>query len=193
MTYSQLRPLSKASLIEIGFEQIRESLKLDTSPTEIFDKISVFANDDEIHIEFENQIKFIPLNTEFYYDVTVQLVHSCISYSIYSNGEHEKNSLETNFFKPTAESENAIRFVMGVINRSEGRNENESRQEFLKDFEGDLVIRDAKDHYDITRTSEWQESWYKIDKTTGKIYDEGHAHLEPVSMEGENKLVEIVE
>ena len=191
MIYQELRALDKNTLINLGFERIREDLKLDKTYTEVFDKVAVFANHYEIKIEFLNPIKFIPLHTEFYYDITVQLVQQTTSYSIYSNGTEKKNALETPFFIPTQESEQAIRFVMAAINRSEGRNENETRQEFLKDFDGELIIRDEKDHYNITRKSVWQESWYKINKKSGEIFDGGHGHMEPCPEKEEYRFIEI--
>lgn len=57
-----------------------------------------------------------------------------------------------------------------------------------------MRILEKEDHYNISVVSETQESWYKIKKVTGEMFDEGHAHLEPPLIIGdeENSFKEVL-
>lgn len=45
------------------------------------------------------------------------------------------------------------------------------------DFENSMTFFEYKKYYDITVLCATLESFYKIDKGTGKVYDKGHSHL----------------
>jgi hypothetical protein len=179
-SYDEIRQLSKTDIIQLGLEYINDGRGNDSVNENMFDQIIVWANNESIYIKFSNPIKFIPINSEYYYDITVYILGGGMSYDIYANPhDYEGSSLDTPFFKSTPGSEEIIQFVIDAINQDAGLTIKEDKKRFLKDFEGDLIIRDCDDHYAITRTSTYQESWYKIRKQTGEIYDDGHAHLEP--------------
>lgn len=57
----------------------------------------------------------------------------------------------------------------------------------LENFEDEMIIRENKEFDTVHVISSTQESWYKVKKTSGEIYDENHAHLEPVPFETSTK------
>ena len=71
------------------------------------------------------------------------------------------------YFQITEDIKKHIDFVKQAIGNLEG-------------FEDDIIIRENENFYAIEVVSETQESSYKIKKDTGEIYDEFHAHLEPI-------------
>jgi hypothetical protein len=54
-----------------------------------------------------------------------------------------------------------------------------------------MTIHEYKSYYNITVVSEFQESTYKIEKITGKLYDAEHAHVAPPPFEKEDNLKEV--
>ncbi len=177
-------------MIQMGIRIIQEHIdaKIDINA---FDRIMVKANTTRIMVEFSNPVKFIPFNSSHFYDVEVDIIGGGISYSIFSNpSDLESGSLTDPFYFMTKEAEQHIQFVIDALN---GENVQEDRKTFGQYMDGYLIIRDKEGHYQIERTSDYQESWYKIDKMSGEIYDAGHCHLEPYPDDEEDKYVEIKE
>lgn len=177
----------------MGLDLINNNL-LNTDPIDKndFDQITVVANDETIRVILTNPIKYIPYNAEFYYDVTVDIIQESIWYDVYSNPSDYSGTHSTPFFKSTPESEQIIQLVIDSINQPHGLSAGEDRKSFLSNLDGYILIRDREDHYSIQVTSTYQESWYKINKSAGEIYDGGHAHLEPPPDDENDPFVEIL-
>jgi hypothetical protein len=192
-TFEEIRQLSRTDMVNIALEKARDHLDFNSANHLIFDKTVVLTDEKTIRVELINPIKYIPYNSEFFYDITIDIVTGAMWYDVYGNPSDHNGGLHTPFFTPTAESENIIQFVIDAINKDAGLSAGESKKSFLENFEGDLIIRDRKDYYAIRRISTYQESWYKIYKKTGEVTDGGHAHLEPSPDIDENPFTEITE
>jgi hypothetical protein len=136
-----------------------------------FTRISILTNGQEVLVSFSNPIKYVPHNSSYYFDVGVYLVEKMKFYSPVSNPS-DYHSDNVSFYRKNDEAEKNIQFVVDAINKSDeiGPFDRDS-------FEDSMTVLDNKKYYSISVVSEYTESWYKIDKSTGKIYDAGHAHL----------------
>jgi hypothetical protein len=193
MTLQQLLHSGRSSIIQLALNLIQDHL----SPEKIvdanhFDRIRVMTNGTGIRVELLNPIKYVPANSTHFYDINVDVMHNSFWYDITSNPpDREHDALKIPFFFPTEETEKHVQFVLNAINKDAGLAKVETKKEFIEQMDGSLVIRDHPEYYQIDRISDYQESWYKIHKITGEIYDDGHAHMEPAIMEEEDEWEEI--
>ncbi len=185
----KIKQLGRDHMIRMGLDRVKEHMDANID-INAFDRITVMANTTNIRVEFSNPIKFAPSNSSHFYDITVDIIDEGISYDIFSNpADFESELMDYPFFVMTVEADKHIQFVINALN---GEGIKEDRKTFGQDMEGYLLIRDHAGYYQIERNSKYQESWYKIDKVSGEIYDAGHAHLEPYPDE-EEKADEFVE
>lgn len=150
--------------------------------TENFSRIRVTTNGKEVFVLFNNPIKYLPLKTVFYFGAMVHLKEKITSYHSISNPAESNSKKEIPFYKQTKDTERNIQFVIESINKS-----TKVGSVNVENFEDDMIIREHENYYTISVVSEFQESWYTIEKVSGKIYDIGHAHLEPSPFENDNK------
>ncbi|WP_282117326.1 hypothetical protein [Cellulophaga baltica] len=136
-----------------------------------FSTTSVQTNGKEVYVVFSNPVLYLPLNSIFKYTMGVHFTTGAQFSNTIANPEDFKPTTAIPIYQETATATEHIAFVVEAI-----PNLNVSD---LKDFEGSLIIREKEDYYAVHVVSEMQESWYKIKKDTGTMYDEGHAHLEP--------------
>ena len=167
--FKHLIQLGKDSLIQQAIEWLGD----DASLTD-FKKVEVKSNGKEILVSFLNPIKYIPQQSAFYYDVHVYLIENSMVKSPCANPV-DSNLIADTFFKPSEDSNQKIKFVIDAINK----NQNLGQIGNIDEFEYQMIIRENEQYYEITIWSTQQESEYKIDKISGKVFDEQHATLEP--------------
>lgn len=74
-----LKSLGKASIIESAFNILRENkqLTVDIIPSDY--NISVWANSEKLLVKFIRKLKYIPINTHYVYDLTVDMLTKKVS------------------------------------------------------------------------------------------------------------------
>lgn len=183
---NKIKKLNRDSIIQLGFSMVQKTAGSNIT-LKSFDKITVFANKKSVIVSFFNPIKYVPSNSVYYYDISVDIIQKTSSYGPVSNPrEYGSGKQNISFFVPTAESEKKILFVINAVNKNESAIAG-NKKSFLEKMDGSMIIRDYPDYYEIERVSEYNESWYKINKISGKIVDEGHAELIPPPKDENNK------
>lgn len=172
----------KESIVLLALKLIDDELTADH-----FTKIIVKASGKEVYVSFLTPIKYLPKNSAYNFDVEVSLIEGSSSYHNYSNPvEFDEDNMNLPFYKETEDGKKNIEFVIEAIKKWAPFD--------VSKFDGSMIIRDDIDFYDIMVESDYQQSWYKVRKSTGEIYDEGHAHFEQdPNFEGnhEEALIEI--
>ena len=168
--------LGKDSIVEFALDKVGRGVSIKN-----FNQIKVFTDGKEIWVSFVNPIKYLPQETVFYFDVAVGVLQQMVSMSPISN-PLDYNEKNISFYKETKETKMNVQFVLQAINKS-----NETDPIDIINFKDDMIIRAYESYYDISIVSEFQESSFKIEKVSGKIYDTEHNHLEQDPMEDEDK------
>ncbi|QXP53572.1 hypothetical protein [Cellulophaga sp. HaHa_2_1] len=158
--------LGKDAIIQQALTALDKKASLTTFSTN-----SVQTNGKEVYVVFSNPVLYLPQNSIFKYTMGVHLMTGALFSNTIANPEDFRPTTAIPIYQETATATEHIAFVVEAI-----PNLNASD---LTNFEGSLIIREKEDHYAVRVVSEIQESWYKIKKDTGTMYDEGHAHLEP--------------
>jgi hypothetical protein len=179
----EITKLGKDSIVKLALNLIDEKV-----PMENFTKIVVMASGEEIYVSFNMNIIYLPMNSVFYTSVDVRIIEKYAHYSTTSNPiDYKYDQKNIPFYKETEEARINIQFIIDAINKS-----NEIGSFERTNFEDYMQIREKDDYYDISVGSEFQASWYKIEKVTGRIYDSGHEHSEPPPvMEDDDLFIEI--
>lgn len=165
----ELKEMGKDSLIKLALSYMDNSI--DASQY----NIRVLSNDTEVIVSFRIPLKYIPYNSEYFYDASVDIGNDFISYANYSNPEdYQTNTVA--FYTPTREHKQNIKFIVNAINKS--KNENIVPVN-LSDLKDDLIIREKPDYYDVEYVSDNFDQTYKINKVSGKIYELTMSNLEP--------------
>ncbi|UXX78988.1 hypothetical protein N7E81_16665 [Reichenbachiella carrageenanivorans] len=160
--------LGKDSIVQLALALIDK--KIDPQN---FSSIKIMSNEEQVYVSFMNPIKYLPIKSAFYFDLGVAILEQTITYSPVFNGVDETQA-QIPFYIPTKEAEKNIQFVIEAINKS-----NEIDAFDPSSFDDDMIIREHENYYAIHVISETTESSYKIEKTSGNIYDMAHAHLAP--------------
>ncbi len=175
-------------LVQLGRDSLIQRavtlMNQDINPKD-FATIKVTTDGEDVHVAFLNPIKYLPINSVFYFDAIYSLIYHTGGYNSVANPPDYKIEGEIPFFKETKEIKKNMDFVIDAINRSYevGSFDRET-------FDDRMIIREYKKYYDITVVSEYQESMYKIDKRTGEIYDAMHDHLIPPPVfDGEERTI----
>tara|TARA_R110000868_G_scaffold45958_5_gene152202 strand:+ start:10259 stop:10819 length:561 start_codon:yes stop_codon:yes gene_type:complete len=175
--------LGKDSIVQLALELIDENLE-----TQNFSKIKVMTNGKTVYVSFLNPIKYLPMDSVFYFDYGVNLLEEIVTYGPVSNGIFDSDK-KIPLYKPTKETKKSIQYVMDAINKSD-----EIDVIAAVELEEDMTIREYENFYSILVVSEFHESSYKIEKITGKIYDTTYAPLVPPPIfedEDASKFIEI--
>ncbi|MDO6470297.1 hypothetical protein [Maribacter sp. 1_MG-2023] len=154
--------MGKDAILTLALKSIGGTISLEN-----FTSATVLSNGEEVYVSFRNQYKYLPMNTIYYFDVGVNITTQTTYKNSVANPYNYPIERTIPYFNLTEDIKKDIDFVKQAIGNLEG-------------FEEDIVIRENEDFYDIEVVSESQESSYKIKKGTGKIYDDFHAHLEPI-------------
>lgn len=155
------------SIIQTALKIIDKDISVDEY------QVKVMASNTDIYTTFTMPIKFSPLNSKYYYGVYVNLIDKMTSKNMISNPKDFESDADISFFKNTEESLSQILFVIKGINNYDAIGSIDD----IKGFEDDMTIIEFDAYYDVIVLSDFQESWYKVEKSTGRVYDEGHAHL----------------
>lgn len=159
--------LGSDSIVQLALTKIDRNASLEN-----FAKTSIQTNGEEVLVVFSNPIIYLPLNSVYYSTVGVNLSTDSKFSSKVANPVDYKNNENTPYYTETSESKQNLEFVINAI-------ENMDTSDMVN-YQGSNLIREKEEYYEVSVVSESQESWYKIKKLTGEVYDEGHAHLEPV-------------
>ena len=202
---NELKQMGRKELIRLAAQEVR-GFGDDNFNPENFDRIRVMAGKDSIHVSFSMSIKYVPQNSIYKYDATVnfsgpdrfsefQVMPISISSTPESNPEDYRPKKEIGFFRPTEDSRKAIDFILNTMNKTH-KGGFYAKKTWPWDHE--MIIRDKNDHYQIEERDPDTIGYYSIKKKSGKIYEEGHIHLirnpHPIELEGfEEKLEEIKE
>ena len=154
--------LGKDAIVATALKSIGGSISLEN-----FTSATVLSNGEEVYVSFRNQFKYLPINTIYYFDIGVSITTQTTYKNSVANPYNFTTERAIPYFNLTEDIKKHIDFVKKAIGNLEG-------------FEDDLIIRENENFYAIEVVSESQESSYKIKKGTGEIYDEFHAHLEPI-------------
>jgi hypothetical protein len=162
----ELIKLGKDSIIQLALPLIDKKASLEN-----FTHISIQSNGKEVYVVFFNPVMYVPINSKFYDNVGVNLTTKAIFKSSVANPLELITTKNNLYYIQTEEIKNNIEFVIEAIDFLDITD--------IINFKDQMRILEKEDHYDISVVSEVQESWYKIKKITGEMYEEGHAHLEP--------------
>ncbi|MEQ8244441.1 hypothetical protein [Fulvivirga sp.] len=170
--------LGKDSIVQLALELLDEKASVQN-----FAKIKVMTDGNDVYVSFRNPIKYLPLESAFYFDALVHVIEKTTSKSPVFN-RIEVNEEPITFYKPTEDTEVNIQFVTEAINKSDVVDQFDAAN-----FDDDMIIYEKEKYYAVSVVSEGQESTYKVEKVSGKVYDAEHAHLAPPPMESGNKAV----
>jgi hypothetical protein len=202
---NELKQLGRKELIRLAAEEVRRLGDDDFNPGN-FDRIRVMAGKDSIYVSFSMSIKYVPQNSIYKYDATVdfsgpdrysefQVMPISIVSSPKSNPKNYISKKEVGFFSPTEDSRKAIDFVLNAMKRHT-KCGYYTKKKWPWNYE--MIIRDKNDHYEIEEILPSVIGYYSIKKISGKIYDENHMNLiknaPSIKLEGfEAKFEEITE
>ncbi len=163
-----------------SFEETRDNFDLTA-----YD-ISVWENSQELKILFKMpSIIFLPINTSFYGNLAGELVSHHFSMEILANPSNFDGSIGFYPQYPEFEILEQIDFVIDAINEAHGQGS------FNKEaFVGRMEIRKQASFYDINIRSGALVSYLKVEKSTGKVFDERHRQVK-LPPQVEDKFVEI--
>ncbi|MDO6491712.1 MULTISPECIES: hypothetical protein [unclassified Cellulophaga] len=177
----QLIELGRDSIIKLALPLVDKNVSLEN-----FSKTSVQSNGTEVYVAFSNPVMYLPLNTVFYDHVGVNLTTGSGYKSTVANPAGYNTQEKTPYYLQTESIKKNIAFICNAIDSFNYAD--------IANFNGSMRILEKKDHYNISVVSETQESWYKVKKVTGKMFDEGHAHLElpPITEDNQNTFKEVL-
>ncbi len=174
----ELSKLPKEKLIEMAAAKIDEP----SFRASDFTQIEVWLEDKELTVEFNHVIRFIPKRGQYYYSVSVDLVSGSSGRSIKGDGPDDE---DIQFYDPK-KFQDQIKFVFDAINNSNGEI---GKIPEGKMPDGTMEIKEEAGYYDISVDSHSTHSYYKIKKSTGKIYDAGHKHYARDGSESKRKQI----
>ena len=172
--------LGKDSIIQLALKSINKKVS-----EKNFSKTKITTNGKDVFVSFRNPIKYLPINSIFYFDVLVNVSKKTVYKNPVANPLEYSDKKNIPFYKETENIKKHILFVIEAIN-----NMNISD---IDRFEDDMIICEHKAYYAINVISKFQESFYKIKKISGEIYNEEHAHLlaPPFEMDDKEKFKNI--
>lgn len=183
--FSELR---KDSLVEAAQNLLLPIIDTKAGNTADFDfsiyQTRVFVNQHQQWVHFNVPIKYLPCNTNYYGNISVELISSSVSFQHVSNPDNSKKNPE--FYQTSSQSEKVISFVITALNKNEPNTINPLS------FGDDMLIVDQEKCYRVTIQSEYFYSDYKIEKGTGIMISQNHEELIPPPEEMEDKLIEII-
>jgi hypothetical protein len=163
----ELIKLGRDSVIQLAIEQLKTAGFTSVDP-ESFDRLRIKTNDDEIQVLFDRSIHYIPKQSRVIHQASVRLLEKATGWTPLENDYEDKSASffdDISFYEYTEEDKKAIEFIL-----TDEMNIQENDR---------LVIYEKDEYYDVTVEFETTEGGYKVDKKTGKRYDEWHAHLIP--------------
>ena len=146
----------------------------------------VYASDIDIKVIFElPKIVFLPINSSFYGTLSGSVIKEHFTMEVLANPSDF--DCKINYLSQYLNSEtlDLIDFVKESINKST-KIESFSEEEFLDK----MIIMEHKDYYAITVKGGIQNTYYKVKKVLGEIYDVTHRHIKYIDLnKGFNEIV----
>ena len=187
---SDLKMKKHAELIKVAAEKIRKQGYIKFDPAK-FPIAKVLENAEDVRVVFDRQIKFLPIDSVYLYSAAVIFIKNEVKDLDYAkapatfsigikenfSGREKGKTLpkETDCFNVSSSIREKFDFVLKAINQSD-KVSNLNIQKLPPDF--NMIVTEFKDYYQVE--IDWQYlSAYKINKQTGKIYDDGHKHYAP--------------
>lgn len=177
MTIPELRNLDRQGIIRVATKHIREDY-LSFDPYN-FEHIRVMAGKETYQVTFQKAIVYLPMKSIYYTGVTISLMDGIALLESKSNPSEYYPDTDPEFYQSTDAHWKIIDFVLDAINRDAAIG---SIPDKKLDPGNIMTISENADYYQVDVLSEGMESFYKVNKSTGKIYDSWHAHLEQIPM-----------
>jgi len=173
------------SIIKTASHKIGEAIDIENCI------VQVKASKTSVIVSFHNPILYIPKYYAYNYNHEINIIDNSSCSIVAANPEDFDNDDFNipNYFR-TKEHEKHILFVLNAVQKS-----NEVGSIQIEDFSFDntMIIRNKGNFYKVNMLSPYQESFYKIDKVTEKIYDAGHTHFIPPPVnEIDEEIFEII-
>ena len=179
----QLRIIRLAVMdMQDSFEETQDNFDLTAY------KESVWANSKEMKVLFKlPKIVFLPINSSFYGNLAGDVINKRFSMQVLANPTDYNGP--TGFYPSYPEYEilEQIDFVIEAINKAHG--EGAFTQE---EFEGNIEIRENANFYDIITRLGATNTYFKVEKKTGRLYNERHraVRLAPQVEDGFIKIID---
>ncbi len=186
-TAPELKALGKEAIIEIAEKEIQE--EFEEFSKENFDRIKVLVNEDSVYVTFGMSARYVPKNSVAFYGLLWGLAVPArgigASFDNVANPRNATDLGEPRFFQPDATSEEAIAFVLKVL---------EADGETLYGSD-EMTIREEDSVYKVNIENQYAGAGYTISRETGEILDGWHADNFPMpgGDEGGLGLKEFVE
>lgn len=176
-------------LIALAEEKIKAAGYVNFDSTR-FPRVKISESNGDVHVSFGQKVYFYPLNTVYLYGAEVRLEKEggnksaaenhlpIMSLDIKRNPEtltETTNVASVKCFAMSPSVKEGLDFVVKAINKSGKASKLDLAQipDNLK-----MTVTEYKDYYQVE--IDWQyHSYYKINKKTGELYDEGHKHYTP--------------
>ncbi|MCK0129877.1 hypothetical protein MWU59_00010 [Flavobacteriaceae bacterium F08102] len=161
--------LSRTVLIEQALQLVDPPL--DTS---YFHAVKVMASADEVFVSFENPIIYLPMKSEYYYEVLVDLTNEVVSYDSRSNPEDYTSPHPLTYFKMSPAHEKDVLFALNAVHKT-----NASLAAYYQSLNGTryLILPNEK-NIRVWMMSDYQEVEYEVDRTSGEVKELYKADLE---------------
>jgi len=164
----KIKQLGRDGIIKLAIQELAKN-NINIDPNNY--KIRVMANKTTIFVSFHIPIKYLPLNSQFYGDIGVNIIEKQLSHSVLSNPRDLESYDRKNisFYKQTEDAKKHLQFVLNSDNKNNNSIDIEKLE--FEFFEDDMVVREQLDHYEVNFVSKnWDES-YMVDKVSGKKYN----------------------
>jgi len=172
----QLIELGKDSIMLRALALIDEEVSIENFTHTYFQ-----TNGEEVIVSLFNPIKYLPMNSIFYFDVHVNLTKETVTKDSWANPRTYQSKAAIPFYKPTAAIDKHLQFIIEAIDTMDMHD--------LDNFEDFMMIREHETYYETEVISETQESYYKIKKVSGELYDEMHGHIVQNPIKSDKKEV----
>lgn len=149
-------------------------------------EVTVLVNSEEMKVLYKlPSIVILPLNTRFYGNLAGDVLNDRFTMEVLANPSDFDGPIQYYPEFPEYEMLEQMDFVIEAINTVRGEG-SFSRH----NFEGQMEIRENTNFYAITNRSGASVSYFKVEKKTGRLYDERHRQVK-LPPQLEDKFVEI--
>lgn len=167
----QIKELGRDSIIQMAVKLLDREVDINNL------MVRIYAGKTDINVRLITPIRYVPLNSRACYEAGVMIRQQLVSYNVFANPEnYDAGNEVVAFYTPTEEDRKNLQFIVEAIKKNKGLDINIINDESITIFEN-------RDHYQVSLISTHQESYYKVRKVSGEIYDEEHATLVPPPQE----------
>ncbi len=180
----KVKQLGRDAIIDFAQQElIKNNINIDPNNY----KIRVMANSTTVFVSFHTPITYLPLNSQFYGDIGINIIEKQLSYGKISNPRDFKDYNRKNipFYKHTEESKKIIYFVLN------GKNKDYDPSVEFEFFHDSMIVHEQETYYEVTVFSKYWEESYKVDKVSGKKYDMVTDNTAQQSIEENDEFYEI--